>query len=74
MTDLVRTSRPKTPDQPSLFLSLHYVELGRDEPVPADMILLSTSNEDGVAYVDTAQLDGETSLKPKFALEETMCW
>eukprot|EP00427_Karlodinium_veneficum_P008540 CAMPEP_0169077318 /NCGR_PEP_ID=MMETSP1015-20121227/8815_1 /TAXON_ID=342587 /ORGANISM="Karlodinium micrum, Strain CCMP2283" /LENGTH=2681 /DNA_ID=CAMNT_0009136835 /DNA_START=25 /DNA_END=8073 /DNA_ORIENTATION=- len=49
-----------------------YIQLERDAPVPADMVLLSSSNEDGVAYVDTAQLDGETTLKPKFALEETM--
>jgi magnesium-transporting ATPase (P-type)/class 3 adenylate cyclase len=48
------------------------LQLERDSPVPADMILLSSSNEDGVAFVDTAQLDGETSLKPKFPLEETM--
>lgn len=49
-----------------------YVYLSCDSPIPADMIMLGTCNEDGVAYVDTAQLDGETSLKPKFALEETM--
>ncbi|CAK0875724.1 unnamed protein product, partial [Prorocentrum cordatum] len=50
-----------------------YVRLERDEPIPCDMILLSCSNNaDGIAHVDTAQLDGETSLKPKFPLEETM--
>jgi magnesium-transporting ATPase (P-type) len=49
-----------------------YVRLVRDEPIPADMILLSCLNEDGTAFVDTAQLDGETSLKPKYVLEPTM--
>jgi len=49
-----------------------FLRINRDEPVPADMVLLTCSNEDGVAYVDTVQLDGESSLKPKFALEETM--
>lgn len=49
-----------------------FLLLKGDEPIPADMVLISCSSEDGVAYVDTAQLDGETSLKPKFALEDTM--
>eukprot|EP00929_Paragymnodinium_shiwhaense_P044667 TRINITY_DN22899_c0_g4_i1.p1 TRINITY_DN22899_c0_g4~~TRINITY_DN22899_c0_g4_i1.p1 ORF type:complete len:2368 (+),score=641.18 TRINITY_DN22899_c0_g4_i1:172-7275(+) len=49
-----------------------YLRLWRDDPIPADIVLLSTSHEDGVAYVDTVQLDGEMSLKPKFALQETM--
>lgn len=49
-----------------------YIKLERDDPVPADIILLSCSHADGIIYVDTAQLDGETSLKPKFAVETTM--
>jgi len=49
-----------------------YIRLTCDAPVPADTILLSSSQKDGAAYVDTAQLDGETSLKQKFAVEETM--
>eukprot|EP00928_Gymnodinium_smaydae_P028092 TRINITY_DN21522_c0_g1_i1.p1 TRINITY_DN21522_c0_g1~~TRINITY_DN21522_c0_g1_i1.p1 ORF type:complete len:2517 (+),score=570.63 TRINITY_DN21522_c0_g1_i1:247-7551(+) len=48
------------------------VRVARDEAIPADMVLLSCSEESGVAHVDTAQLDGETSLKPKFALRETL--
>eukprot|EP00929_Paragymnodinium_shiwhaense_P037159 TRINITY_DN19845_c1_g1_i1.p1 TRINITY_DN19845_c1_g1~~TRINITY_DN19845_c1_g1_i1.p1 ORF type:complete len:2783 (+),score=533.49 TRINITY_DN19845_c1_g1_i1:208-8556(+) len=48
-----------------------YVLVKRDEPIPADLVLLSCSGANGVAYVDTAQLDGETSLKPKFVLEST---
>ncbi|CAK0881150.1 unnamed protein product [Prorocentrum cordatum] len=49
-----------------------YVRLTRDQPVPCDMILLACSGDGAAAYVDTAQLDGETSLKPKDPLEETM--
>ena len=43
------------------------VRLGRDDDVPADLILLSASGPDGVAYIDTMALDGETNLKGKQA-------
>lgn len=35
------------------------------ETFPADMILLSSSSEDGLAFVETKQLDGESNLKVK---------
>ncbi|EMR66572.1 putative phospholipid-transporting atpase 1 protein [Eutypa lata UCREL1] len=41
------------------------VKLSRDEHVPADMVLLHASGEEGVAYFDTMDLDGETNLKTK---------
>jgi magnesium-transporting ATPase (P-type) len=31
----------------------------------ADMVLIATSNSDGTCFVQTAQLDGEKSLKKK---------
>ena len=34
-----------------------------NEPVPCDMLILSSSNEDGTCYITTANLDGETNLK-----------
>ena len=37
----------------------------KEEKFPADLLLLDSSNEDGVVFVDTADLDGETTLKDK---------
>jgi len=35
------------------------------EHVPADVIVLATSEENGEGYCSTATLDGERTLKPK---------
>jgi len=39
---------------------------------PADLILLQSSGAQGIAYIETANLDGETNLKTKQAAPE--CW
>ncbi|RKO83762.1 E1-E2 ATPase-domain-containing protein [Blyttiomyces helicus] len=39
--------------------------------VPADIVLLSTSIPNGTAYIETSNLDGETSLTAKQALNST---
>lgn len=39
--------------------------------LPADLVLLSASNPEGVAYVETMNLDGETNLKLRKALRAT---
>lgn len=41
------------------------------EHIPADILILSTSEVDGRCFVETMNLDGETNLKIKYALPET---
>ena len=43
------------------------IRLSRDEAVPADIVVLQAIGTDGVAYVETMALDGETNLKSKQA-------
>ncbi|KAF9874871.1 phospholipid-translocating P-type ATPase [Colletotrichum karsti] len=43
------------------------IKLGRDDDVPADIVLLSASGPNGTAYIETMALDGETNLKAKRA-------
>lgn len=35
------------------------------EHLPADLVFVASSNEDGLAYIETKQLDGESNLKVK---------
>ncbi|GAP91940.2 putative p-type ATPase [Rosellinia necatrix] len=44
------------------------VKLRRDEAVPADIVLLHATGENGIAYIDTMDLDGETNLKSRESL------
>lgn len=48
------------------------VMLRNNDPVPADMLLCSTSEDDGSCYVETKNLDGEINLKSRFAVPELM--
>ncbi|KAL4569703.1 hypothetical protein LXL04_025345 [Taraxacum kok-saghyz] len=47
------------------------IKVGKNEYFPADLLLLSSSYEDGLCYVETMNLDGETNLKIKRSLECT---
>ncbi|KAI9318829.1 hypothetical protein BX666DRAFT_2026132 [Dichotomocladium elegans] len=48
-----------------------FVYLRNDDAVPADIAILSTSEPDGLCYVETQNLDGETNLKIMRALQGT---
>ncbi|PVZ98884.1 hypothetical protein BB558_005116 [Smittium angustum] len=41
--------------------------IGKDEWIPADCVVLATSNADGICFAETSSLDGETTLKQKQA-------
>ncbi|KAI0158039.1 phospholipid-translocating P-type ATPase [Hypoxylon sp. FL1284] len=43
------------------------VRLRRDDSVPADIVILNATGYNGVAYIETMALDGETNLKSKQA-------
>ncbi|KAK0727852.1 hypothetical protein B0T26DRAFT_638783 [Lasiosphaeria miniovina] len=43
------------------------IQLRRDDNLPADIILLHATGPNGVAYIETMALDGETNLKSKRA-------
>ncbi|KAF4635784.1 hypothetical protein G7Y89_g2303 [Cudoniella acicularis] len=45
-----------------------FVRLYNDDQIPADVVILSTSDPDGACYVETKNLDGETNLKVRHAL------
>ena len=45
-----------------------FVRIYGGDQVPADVVILSTSDPDGACYVETKSLDGETNLKVRHAV------
>ena len=39
----------------------------QNESIPADVLILTTSEPNGICFVETKNLDGETNLKQKSA-------
>ncbi|KAF5358414.1 hypothetical protein D9756_001292 [Leucocoprinus leucothites] len=44
------------------------VKILDNEPIPADILICATSEEEDVAFVETKNLDGETNLKSRHAV------
>jgi len=45
--------------------------LKENDQIPADVVVLATSDSDGLCFVETKNLDGETNLKPRKSLKGT---
>ena len=45
-----------------------FVRIYNEDQIPADIVILNTSDPDGACYVETKNLDGETNLKVRQAL------
>ncbi len=45
-----------------------FVHLSSKEVIPADILLLRSSDTTGVCFVETSNLDGETNLKQRLAI------
>lgn len=64
-------SRANTRSVPSSSLRVgDLVRLEKNQRVPADMVLLHTSDASGTCFIRTDQLDGETDWKLRVAVSE----
>jgi P-type E1-E2 ATPase len=48
------------------------VRVTKDEQFPADILFLTSETDEGTCYIETMNLDGETNLKIKKAMDVTM--
>lgn len=46
-----------------------FVKILNNQSIPADVVICSTSEEENISYVETKNLDGETNLKSRHAVD-----
>ncbi|MBN3294085.1 AT10D ATPase, partial [Polypterus senegalus] len=46
-----------------------FIRLSCNEIIPADMVLLYSSDPDGICHIETSNLDGETNLKQRYVVK-----
>lgn len=42
-----------------------FIHLSNNEVIPADVVLLKSSDPQGLCYIDTCNIDGESNLKQR---------
>ncbi|XP_047333855.1 phospholipid-transporting ATPase 1-like isoform X2 [Impatiens glandulifera] len=47
------------------------VKIYANETIPCDIVLMGTSDPNGISYIQTMNLDGESNLKTRYARQET---
>ena len=52
---------------PHFFLQMSMFKIQENEIVPADILILKTSDPKGICFIETKNLDGETNLKQKIS-------
>ena len=48
----------------------YIIKVYENQYFPCDMLLINSSGEKGICYIETKNLDGETNLKHKKAVKE----
>lgn len=64
-TYLIRTNEVPREAQWSELRIGDLIKVQKDEQIPADILLMQTSDKKGNAFIETKNLDGETNLKCK---------
>ncbi len=41
------------------------IQIKKNEMIPADILIIKSSDENGLCYLETTNLDGESALKPR---------